>query len=242
MRTLRVIGIIGGATAILLSGTVVLAREQATNTPRAARNGAVATSTRQLTAETVRTQAQQRIGEIKDKVIQQKAEKLAGQFQNLNKVWTDHFSNLLNRYTAIVQKMQARADIAAKNGKDVTAANASIQSAKDAIATAQAAVTAQTTKAYAPTIPVTMTGSQATATSSNDTEIVNELRTSFQNLHSTFFTDLFALRDGSMKNARVAMQTALKALQAVPEIDAGGTTATTATTTGEATSTTNTVN
>jgi len=237
--TLRTIGVIGTTTALLLSVSVAFAREQATSTPRLENKGELrgftASSTGQQMMENAREEAKQRMevvreeaktrmetqreevkqrmAEMKDKVKQQKAEKLATQFENMNKTWTDHFMNLLDRYTAIVQKMQARADIAAGKGKNVTAANAAILSAKTAIATAQAAVIAQAAKTYTPTVSTT------TPATSGDEEVVKELRSSFQTLHSTLFTDLFALRDGAMKNARTAVQSALQTLSSVKGVD-----------------------
>jgi hypothetical protein len=169
----------------------------------------------QTTMATQRERVTQRVAEIKDKVRQVRAQKLSGQFDNLNATWTDHFMNLLDRYEAIVQKIQTRADIAAGTGKDVTAVTAAIQTAKTAISDARAEVTTQVAKTYTPTVA----DSEETTTQADQEVIIKNLRESFQNLHSTLFNDLFALRDGAMKNTRTAVQSALQSLSAIPGVD-----------------------
>lgn len=231
MRKLKIIGVIGSAIAMLLSATVAFARVEATSTLRENSNGdrkLVATTTQKKIMEnarerieTMREQTQasttmqrqraaERVSEIKDKVKQQKAQKLAKQFENLNKTWTDHFMNLLERYDAIMQKIQARADIAAGKGKNVTAVTTAIKSANAAIAAVQTVVTAQAAKTYVP---------DTSAATNGDGEILKSLRDSFQNLHKALFTDLFALRDGPMKSVHSAVQNALQELSKVKGVD-----------------------
>ena len=50
-------------------------------------------------------------------------------------------------------------------------------------------------------------------------KIVQGLRTAFKKLHETLFKDLFALRDGPMKDARRALQNAHQALSKIPGVD-----------------------
>lgn len=163
--------------------------------------------------ETKREEAKQRLSDIRDKKKQQMAERLAEQFDNLNKKWTDNFIQQLDHYGAILLKIQERADIAATNGKDITATNSAIQSANTAIDTARTAVIAQAAKTY------TLDASSVTTTSSGQDELIKGLRTAFQDLHKTLFNDLFALRDGVMKNARAAVQGALQTLSQIPKVD-----------------------
>ena len=168
--------------------------------------------------ETKREEAKQRLSDIRDKKKQELALKLSDRFDNLNKKWTDHFTQTLDHYNAILLKIQERADIAETNGKDVSAANVAIQSAKTAISTAQTAVTAQAVKTY------TLDASVVTTTDTTDTtvgqdELVKRLRTAFQELHKTVFNDLKALRDGEMKNTRSAVQGALQTLSQIPKVD-----------------------
>ena len=181
--------------------------------------------------ETVREDTQRRIKEgrekgtehvkdIKDKKQQQKIERLTAQLAKLNTTWTDHFMKLLERYDALVEKMQKRSDAAAANGKDVTAANAAIQIARNGVATVQADVTAQASKTYTPdtsAIPTTI----ATSTPEGQKELTAALKTSFQQLHAALFKDLFALRDGPMKTVRGVVQDALRSLAQIPGVDEG---------------------
>jgi hypothetical protein len=121
-------------------------------------------------------------------------------------------------------KVQARADIASSTGKDITATTAAIQSAKTAILSARTAVVAQAAKTYTldpSTIPTT-----ATSTTNGQEKIMKSLRTSFQNFHTTLFKDLFALRDGAMKNARTALQNAVQTLSGIPGVDEDNATST----------------
>ncbi|MDP1690273.1 MAG: hypothetical protein Q8L52_03690 [bacterium] len=172
----------------------------------------------QVRVKAVKEKATQKLADIQDKQRQQQAQKIATRFDNLNTTWTNNFAQLLDRYGVIVQKMEARSVIAAAAGKDVTAANAAIQAAVTSIATAQAAVVAQAAKTYVPdTSTVSVTTAVTTAKGQED--LMRGLKTSFQNLHSTLFKDLFALRDGPMTSARKAVQNALQALGKVPGVD-----------------------
>lgn len=168
--------------------------------------------------ETKREESKQRLNDIRDKKKHQMAERFTEQFDKLNKKWTDHFMQLLDRHTAILLKVQKRADIAATKGKDITAASAAIQSAKTAIESARAAVVAQASKSYALDASV-VTTTNATTTASGQDELIKGLRTAFQDLHKTLFKDLYALRDGVMKDARAAVQFALQTLRQIPKVD-----------------------
>lgn len=246
MRTLRTVGAIGTVTALLLSAGVAFAatkpavtaataertevrnvRAVATTTLRSGNERKVAsTSQERMKAKREEAQAKgtakrekvaQRIKDIEDKAKKEAAQKIAEQFENLNKTWTDKFMNQLDKYDAIVQKMQARSSTAAAAGKDVTVANTAIGAAVTAIATAKEDVTAQAAKTYVldtSTLPTT-----STTTPAGQTKLVQELRKKFQTMHTALFKDLFALRDGPMKDARKALENALKALGKVPKVD-----------------------
>jgi len=158
-----------------------------------------------------REKAIQRMSDIKDKVKKQLAERLVGQFDTLNKTWTDHFMNLLDRYGGIVQKIQDRANSAGANGADISTISANIQSAQTAIASAQSAVTAQAEKTY--TLDITaLDATISTTTPSGQAELIRKLRSSFQTLHKGLFDDLFALRNGPVTDARKAVQSAIQSL------------------------------
>lgn len=168
--------------------------------------------------EAKREETKQRLSDIRDKKKQQMAERLAEQFDKLNKKWTDHFIQRLDHYSAVLLKIQKRADIAATNGKDITATNSAIQSANTAIDNARIAVVAQAAKTYTLDASSVIT-TAATTTDSGQENLMKGLRTQFQSLHKALFRDLFALRDGVMKNARVAVQTALQTLSQIPKVD-----------------------
>lgn len=176
-----------------------------------------------------REKTKERLGDIQDKKRQQLAQKITEQFENLNKTWTDEFAKKLDRFNTMLQKMETRAATAAANRKDVTAANAAIQLAKNIVITTQASVAAQAAKTYVPDASSLITG-VATTTSQGQEELTKALRASFRVLHSALFRDLFALRDGPMTVARRAVQDALTALSRVPGVDEKATTATTSAT------------
>lgn len=236
MRTLKTLGIVSAAAAVLLSGTVAFAEGKAetraaiASTTRAEKSDyrAMMASSTQERMQTMREEAKtrmtslrekmtKRVSDIEDKVKKEAAKNIAGQFENLNTVWTDKFMNHLDRYVTIVQKMQARASIAASTGKDVTTVDAAIQAALTALATAKADVVAQAAKTYV--VDTSVFPTVSTTTPSGQTKIMQEFRKSFQTLHKELFKDLFALRDGPMKDARTAVQAALQALGQVPGVD-----------------------
>lgn len=231
MHTLRTIGVAGTIAALLLTAGVAFAEGQATSTrgdngsDNNYRMMSASTTARMQTMrdeaqtrmENQRGKAMERMGDIQDKVKQDMAQRIAKQFDNLNSTWTDNFMKLLDHYDAMLVKVQARADIASSTGKDITATTAAIQSAKTAILSARTAVVAQAAKTYTldpSTIPTT-----ATSTSNGQEKIMKSLRTSFQNFHTALFKDLFALRDGAMKNARTALQNAVQTLSGIPGVD-----------------------
>jgi hypothetical protein len=168
--------------------------------------------------EAQREKARQKLSEIKDKEKQQKAERVADQFDNLNKKWTGHFTQQLDKLGNVLIKIQERADIAARNGKDIAAVSIAIQSSKTAIEVAQVAVSAQAAKTYVLSSSSITTASSVT-TSSGQNELINALKTQFQGMHKAIFKDLYALRDGVMKDARKSVQDALQILGQIPKVD-----------------------
>jgi F0F1-type ATP synthase membrane subunit b/b' len=168
--------------------------------------------------EAQREKAKERLADIRDKKKQELALKLAEQFDKLNKKWTDHFIQQLDHYDSILLKIKERADIAATNGKNIASTTSAIQSANTAIASARTAVVAQAAKTYTLNTS-TVTTTVATTTVSGQDELMKGLRTAFQDLHKTLFKDLFAVRDGVMKNARAAVRGALQALIQIPNVD-----------------------
>lgn len=171
----------------------------------------------QARAAQQREKAQQRVAEIQDKVKHKIAARLISQFDHINKVWTDHFAQMLDRYNTILQKIQDRANVAASSGKDVSATTAKIQAAKAAITTARLAVEAQAAKTYTPSVtPIT-----APSTPAGQRQLIQNFRSSFKTLRDQLFKDLFTLRDGPMRDVRKAVQDALQTLGQIPGVDQG---------------------
>jgi hypothetical protein len=103
-------------------------------------------------------------------------------------------------------------------GKDVTAATAAITAARAAIESARTAVVAQAAKTYVLDASA-VTTTPAADTSTGQSELMKKLKISFQSLHKALFKDLFALRDGPMKDERQAVQNALQTIRQVPGVD-----------------------
>lgn len=239
MRIFRTIGIVGASAGLLLSSSVVLAQEPGPGRlpkgPEGERGMMVASTTRKQIGENIRERlqnvrqeanervkqmrekAQIRLADIKDQKKQDMAQKLALRFEELNATWTERFAETLDRLDAVLKKIQDRANIAKENGKDISSTTAAIEKARTAIATARTAVIAQAAKTYTldtSTLPVV-----ATTTPSGQESLMKSFRTKFQALHTGLFKDLFALRDGPMKNARKAVQEALVTLMKVNGVD-----------------------
>lgn len=217
MRTLRTMGIVGAAAVLLLLVPVAFAqRDPGTATSSAARVQAVREEA-QARVSAERAKVAERLANIRDTAKQQMAQRLATQFGELNSKWTAHFAQLLDRYDALLTKVQDRANVAAGNGKDITAVTAAITSARTAIADARTAVTAQAGKTYE--LASSAISASATGAANGQSQLMQNLRQSFKDLHQSLFKDLTALRDGPMKNARAAVQVAIRTLGQIPGVD-----------------------
>ncbi|MDO8530138.1 MAG: hypothetical protein Q7S10_01915 [bacterium] len=167
----------------------------------------------QAKAKELKEKAKNRIEEIKDKKKKETAEKIASQFERINKIWTDHFTNVLDRLDAILQKIKSRTQKAGENGKDVTLVNAAITNAEAKIAQARSAVALQAQKTYV------LNTSATDPTSTTQEALVTSLREQFKVLKKQLHTDLAALRDGAMKSAREAVKSTFEALSNIPGVD-----------------------
>lgn len=219
MHTLKTIGIAGATVAFLLTSTVAFAESPANTSARApkAQSGddRMMGERATMASSTMRDKALEHLDAIQDKMKQEMAKRLVTQFDNLNKGWTDHFTQELDRYDALLVKIQDRATTAASNGKDISSTTAAIQAAKNAITAARTAVAAQIAKTYTPDTATTT----ATSTPAGQEKFMQTLRKSFKTVQNALFKDLFALRDGPMKDARRAVQKALQTLGKVPGVD-----------------------
>lgn len=156
-----------------------------------------------------------KVAEIKDEKKQKAAEKILNQFDHINRVSTDHFLSVLDKLDAVLQKIKSRAEKAASDGKDLTAAKQAIQKAEQSIKIAREAVIAQAAKTY--TVDSSVIAGAVADEGKNS--IVSKLRERFKELRKQLFNDLAALRGGAMKSAREAVHAAAEALAKVPNID-----------------------
>lgn len=173
-----------------------------------------------------------RISAIHDQTRQQHVAKISIQFNQLNAKWTTHFSELIDRYTAILQKIQDRASLATANGDSTTAAISAIQSAQTALTNAKTAVMTQASKDYTADLS-SLPAVTATTTTAGQQQLIQTFQSAFQALRTTLFSDLMALRDGPMTSARQAVQNALQTLSQIPNINSLQATTTASTTTNQ---------
>lgn len=162
---------------------------------------------------------EEKMNEIRDKQKQKMAQQIEKQFDHLNQVWTDHFTKVLNRFDAILEKIKTRADKAAANGQDVSGVDTLIKTAETTISNARTAVEAQAKKTYTVDLTVVNSGVATTTTPTGQDQLIKNLRAQFKTLRDQLMKDLFGLRDGVMKDSRNAVQDALQALSKVPKVD-----------------------
>lgn len=158
--------------------------------------------------EAIKTKIQQNkeqlregLKKIKNEYKQQAVERVNNRFQDLNKIWTDHFVDVLNRLDQILDNIASRADKAEANGQDVSSVRTAISQAKDAISEARTAVVAQAGKVY--TITITTEES---------------LRQDVKNTREQIFIDLKNFRD-KVKDARDAVHDAATTLAKIPNVN-----------------------
>lgn len=163
-----------------------------------------------------RENAQQRINQLRDQKKKESALKINNQLVRVNQVWTDHFTNVLDKLDVLLQKIESRTEKASANGKDISQVKIAIQSSAEKIAAARTAVENQAQKTY---IVDTTSITQNDATSSSQSSLISKLREQFKILRNQLFSDLTSLRDGEMKDARNSVKDALQTLSQVPNVD-----------------------
>lgn len=114
---------------------------------------------RQAKREEVKAYIQVRREEVKANVqamrdARKKAvvERVQERLNNVNARRSEHFTNVLERLSTILDKIESRTEKAKTEGKDVAAIESAIASARSAISTAQSAVDAQEVKTYEITV------------------------------------------------------------------------------------------
>lgn len=262
MRTLRTIGIVGGATALLFSATVAFAQ----NKPMIARQdgresenriadmrrdnaSTTATTTRgeikkdaHERMQTARADAQTRIKAQREKAEHRLADIKDKTKQQKAEHLAKQFENINSKWTEHFMKRLDRLDAIVQkiqNRSNIAAGNGKdVAAATTAIASAKTAIATARTAVVAQAAktyvldPSAVPVTTATTTPSGQKEFMKDLRTAFKNLHTTLFKDLFALRDGPMTDARKAVHSALQTLSNIRGIN-NGTATSTATSTNQ---------
>lgn len=90
----------------------------------------------------------EKIAAIKDKRKQSLVERIDEKLANVNKNITNQFVKALERISALLDKLEAKAKTLEENGADTTAFNTALEKARDDVATAQSAVSSQAGKEY----------------------------------------------------------------------------------------------
>lgn len=161
-----------------------------------------------------REEGKKRIQELKDTKKREAATKIVAQLDRINKNWTDHFTKVLDRLDAVLQKIKSRAEKAAANGKDVSMVTTAITDAQAKIDAARTAVAAQAQKTYV--LDATVIVEPDTSGQDN---LMAGLRSQFKRLKEQLHKDLTTLRDGAMKDARKAVADVLLKLSNIPGVD-----------------------
>lgn len=172
-----------------------------------------------IKVQEAREKIQQKVTEISNKQKQKSADQIVNQLEHLNKVWTDHFTSVLNHLDTVLQKIKTRADKASANNQDVLEANTAIKAAETAISNARAAVEAQVKKTYTVDLTAVNSGIATTTTAIGQNQLVINLRAQFKKLRDQLMKDLFGLRDGLMKEARLAVQNSFQLLSKIPKVN-----------------------
>ena len=163
-----------------------------------------------------REAAKVRMRQIKDTTKQTATDRILNQMEKLNQVWTNHFTNVLDRLDAVLEKIKSRKDKASANGKDVSLVIEAITKAEASIDAARVALEIQAQKTYV-VDPATI--SQETATQEGQNNLISDFRTQFKALRELLFGDLTSLRDGAMKDARDSIKDVVKILSEIPGVD-----------------------
>lgn len=100
-----------------------------------------------------REKFKEQLATFKDKKRQALVERIDDKITRVNKKRTDHMVQVLNKLSAIRDRLDTKIASAEAEGKDIDDAQTAIEEANDAIATAQSTVSTQAGKDYVINIP-----------------------------------------------------------------------------------------
>lgn len=169
----------------------------------------------------MRANMQKIMTSIKDEQKQRMANQINEQITRLNKVWTDHFTSVLNKLDLALQKIKTRTDKAKTNGKDTSLINIAIQSAQTSIEVARKAVATQATNSYIVNATSVQDGlSTPSAETQKDQDLMmKNLKSQFRATRDQLQKDISTLRDGVVKDARNSVKNALETLSQIAGVN-----------------------
>lgn len=159
-----------------------------------------------------------KIKQIADIKKQQAIKNILDELMHVNLSWTNHFISVLGQLDSVMVKIKSRQEKALLNGRNISDSTFEFQKAEKAIELARQEVSLQVSKAYMideKNIMVTTPERKIT-----QTNLVNQFRVQSKTLRDNLFADLSAIRDGSIRDARIAVYSALKSISQIPGIDA----------------------
>ncbi len=168
-----------------------------------------ATSTGSSTLEVIRGKAasstfaafRARLQQIKDAQKRKIVEHIVGQLEALNKRLTDHYLNVLDKLSGVLNRIRSRADKVAADGFNVLNVQTAISDAERALNDARTAVITQAGKSYDPTVLVEA-----------------KLKDNVKSVRQAVRDDLNTVLD-AVKAARSAVQKAAVTLAQIPKVD-----------------------
>ena len=98
--------------------------------------------------EARREQLQEKLAQLSDERKSRLAENINNALSRLNERWTDHFGDVLDKLTEILDKIEARVQTLKANGTDTALPDSAITTARTAITTAVSSFTEQAGKDY----------------------------------------------------------------------------------------------
>lgn len=154
--------------------------------------------------ETKKQELKDRLEVIKDEKKKAIVEKVDGRLDELNAKYLSHFSDVLEKISGVMIKINVRVEKAAANGLDVSAVRTAITTAESAIAASKTAIVSQSSKTY----PIAV---------SDEATLRQNVDAARQALRADLQTVAQTVKDA--KEAVRGIATALANIQGINEID-----------------------